>query len=77
MSERKHFVRILTTVQVRDLHRQLERAAGRKLPLDLKRDFFEIHAPDGDVVFAGIAHRAPGRWICRLHREVFDERVSA
>jgi hypothetical protein len=76
MSERKHFVRILTTVQVRDLHRQLQKAAGRKLPLNLKSGFFKIHAPDGDEVFSGLKHSS-GRWLCRLHREVFDERVSA
>jgi hypothetical protein len=71
-----HFVRILDTTQVKDLHRQLQRAAGRKLPLDLKSGFFKIHAPDGDEVLSGMKHPS-GKWLCRLHREVFDERVSA
>lgn len=75
-NDRKHFVRILTTQNVKDLARMLEGAAGRRFPLNLKEGHFKIHAPDGDEVFSGLKHSS-GKWICRLHREVFDERVSA
>lgn len=73
---RTHFVRILDTSQVRSLVRMLEAAADRSFPVDLKAETFKIHAPDGDMVFAGLKHPS-GKWLCRLHREVFDERVQA
>lgn len=67
-----HFTRFLDRQQIRALQRMLEDAAGRKIRVDLRGPTFEVKAPDGDVVFAGLRHPS-GRWICRLHREVFSK----
>jgi hypothetical protein len=50
----------------------LEGVSGRRHPIDWRAPGFEIHAPDGDVVLAGLKHSS-GAHIVRLHREVFDE----
>ena len=72
--ERTHFARIFTAKQCRDLIKQLDEVTGRKTHTGPLGDSFAIHAPDGDLVFAGLRHSG-GRYLCRLHREVFDERA--
>ncbi len=67
----KYFARILTKRQVKACQRLLEQSAGKALPIDFGTQHFEIKAPDGDVVFAG-AKFPSGRYVCRLHREVFN-----
>lgn len=77
---KKHFVRILKRAQVNELTDMLNEAAGRKFPhVTAEDDTFEVKAPDGDVVFAGIkANSGAGHdtYICRMHREVFDEKSA-
>ena len=66
------FVRYLKTDQVKQIHQMLEQTAGREIPFNLSDETFQIKAPDGDVVFAGI-EVSLDNWMCRLHREVFNE----
>lgn len=65
----KYFVRFLKKAQVQEVQRMLEGVSGRKYPIDFKQEMFEIKAPDGDVVFAGL--KKDDSWVCRLHKEVF------
>lgn len=68
-----HFVRILDRNAVNDIIGQLSAVAERKFPKVRSKDQdFKIEAPDGDEVFTGIRHPS-GRFICRLHREVFSD----
>lgn len=69
---RTHFTRLLKRDQIEDLRRMLEGASGRKHPIAYSTGKFEIRAPDGDVVLAGLKTNG-AIWICRLHREVFSE----
>jgi hypothetical protein len=70
--KRKMFARMLKTDGVTKCLEMLSEAAGRKIEVDLKAEFFEVKAPDGDVVFAGLK-KSKDVWVCRLHREVFAE----
>ena len=70
MPESFYFARILSRKQVMICVAMLEDCAGQKYPINL-RETFEIKAPDGDMVFAGLRVRND-RFICRMHREVFD-----
>lgn len=74
MTGRMYFARYFTLDQVNHCVRLLSIAAERSFPsVSEGQETFEYKAPDGDVVFAGIM-KEPGTYICRLHREVFDER---
>lgn len=79
MAVQTHFVRILSIEQVNACVGLLNEAVGKPkyFPLATKKqDTFEYKAPDGDCVFAGMFHPPSGRYICRLHKEVFSERVN-
>ncbi len=67
-----YFARIFTKPQVQICQRMLEECAEEQFPIDFSAETFEIKAPDGDVVFAGIK-KDPTHYICRLHREVFAD----
>ncbi|MFP4570112.1 hypothetical protein [Rhodosalinus sp.] len=72
VNPRTHFVRILDYGQVRKMIDMLNTVSDKTIPYPPENEeFFNVHAPDGDVVFAGL--KKGGRWICRLHREVFAE----
>jgi hypothetical protein len=68
---RTHFNRFLTPDQIAELQALLEGVSGRRLRIDWRAPTFEIRAPDGDVVLAGLKHSS-GAYIVRLHREVFS-----
>ncbi len=70
MANSPYFVRILSRKQIMICVAMLEDCAGQKFPINL-HESFEIKAPDGDMVFAGLRARTD-RYICRMHREVFD-----
>ena len=76
--KRTHFVRFLTRDQVNasiDLLNTVCDEPFPHIPADAEK--FNIKAPDGDEVFTGVRAGAQGaRFVCRLHREVFDERVQ-
>lgn len=75
MKQRTHFTRILSKAQVKACQQMLEECSGRLHPIDWNATMFQIKAPDGDEVFAGLKHPS-GKYICRLHREVFEERTA-
>lgn len=67
------FVRFLKRYQVNGILKNL------KLNFDVDPEpgdeLHRIYAPDGDLVFSAL-DRGNGNFICRLHREVFDENVA-
>lgn len=71
MATSNYFARVFSRKQVMICVAMLEDCAGRKYPVNLRDETFKIDAPDGDMVFAGLRIR-DDRFICRLHREVFD-----
>jgi hypothetical protein len=74
--KRNHFVRFLKRDAVNQLIDQLSAVAERKFDhVRSGQDFFEIKAPDGDVVLSGLRKQGAD-YICRLHREVFSENTA-
>jgi hypothetical protein len=68
-----HFVRILSWLDVNSVVDMLNAGCGTHFPAVKKsQEQFEIKAPDGDVVLAGVRHPS-GKFICRLHKEVFQQ----
>ena len=76
MTTRTHFVRFLTKTQIKNCQQMLSKVSGMPHPIDFKAGHFKINAPDGDEVFSGL-DTGRGRWICMLHREVFEEEPLA
>ena len=72
MSE-THFARILTLDQVRACRDMLQSVSDDDLPTIVRgQETLEVRAPDGDVVLSALLHPS-GSYICRLHRECFDD----
>jgi hypothetical protein len=74
--ERKYFTRILRREHVNTMIDQLRAISDPPMPfarVKSGQETFEIKAPDGDVVFAGILHSNKVHYLCRLHKEVWDE----
>jgi hypothetical protein len=71
MMERKYFTRVLTPESIEIIRLMLCQAADDEITIDLTGETFEVKAPDGDVVLAGL--KKDRVWICRMHREVFAE----
>lgn len=76
LTDRTHFARIKTREQVEQSLDMLESICDGQLADlmrgDLETGFVQVFAPDGDLVFAAL-EKAPGAWMCRFHREVFEE----
>ena len=71
-----YFARVLDYSQVRQTIALLNTVSDEHIPdPEPGAELFEVHAPDGDVVFSG-ALIAPNRYACRMHREVFDEKSA-
>lgn len=75
MTDKTYFARILTTAQVDTVIELLEDAAKATFDRIGDRETCEIHAPDGDMVFAALKMRE-GIYLCRMHKEVFDEETA-
>lgn len=76
LTDRTHFARINTGAQVRQSLEMLESICDGTLADRMKGSldagFVSVWAPDGDCVFAALK-KAPDAWMCRFHREVFEE----
>lgn len=77
LKERTHFARLNTTIQVRQSLHML--AGVCDVPLSnlttgsIKEGHLTVKAPDGDIVFQALKKGAADAWMCRFHREVFEE----
>ena len=79
LKPRTHFVRILNHDQIRRMVNMLNTVADPKVEMpDLAKGplTFDIKAPDGDSVFKGAVMDGK-HYVCAMHREVFDEGVTA
>ena len=67
---RTHFARFLTPKQLKTVEKMLSAVSGVRTTIDTSGEYFEVRCPDGDIAVSGV--RKGARFICRLHKEVFD-----